>query len=192
MGLHSMPCSADHAGSCSPLKPWGWHQLRVVTAAGVWPVKMQLNISVLAKVLKLGVFAAYESCLQVGIVSGSSQQEGVGIFQVVFSQLEGRRQGWCCKAEAFWVPDLQRVVAWWDDSKQSTEDVIECCAVWTCKRALCAVSLAYNTEIPSLSHSAYFLSCLKSMARLSLLLFPQVGGQPAASSCVSKLWDMLF
>lgn len=76
VGLHSMPCSADHAGSCSPLKPWGWHQLRVVTAAGVWPVKMQLNISVLAKVLKLGVFAAYESCLQVGIVSGSSQQEG--------------------------------------------------------------------------------------------------------------------
>lgn len=100
------------------------------------------------------------------------------------------RQGWHCKAEAFWVPDL--VVAWWDASKQSTEDGIECCGVWTCRRALCTVSLAYNKEIPSLSHSAYFLSCLKSMARLSLLLFSQVDGQPAASSCVSKLWDMLF
>lgn len=153
---------------------------------------------------KSGFFSASESCLQTGDIRGISAAilpipPGLGW------DLSGTYL-WDCEKVASLVlqqTDLQRLMSDAVPGGMISSDPKEWCQKLWCVslklNGLCSISnLQWENSFPlslsqSLSLTACFVfNCLKNMARLSLLLFSQVDGQPAACLCISKLWDRLF
>lgn len=96
-------------------------------------------------------------------------------------------RGWC---------QVLCLVGWYQVIHKEWQQTLWCVGL---KLNLCVVFLTSNEEIPSPSLSQYLspfacfvFSCLRNMAKLSLLQFSQVDGHLAACSCISGIWDWSF
>lgn len=211
-GLEQCRWRAEEGENPSPCPAgFSWHrevwagsgaegcELSVVTPGGVWPVKMQLNI--------LWYCWSQHFTLRLRAVSG---QLILGAYQLPpcpsHRDWAGTFRYWACEKAANLVlqqTDLQRLVSDTVPGGMISSDPQR----MTSNNVLCGLEIepfvqyfwhAIRKFLPSFSLSISVLSacfvfnCLKNIARLSLLLFSQVDGQPAACSCISKLWDRLF